>query len=329
MKKLIIILLIAFASCKKETSNNSNNLFTETKDNVKINEPVLLSFGDNSSAETVTWKCEPSTGVTSSIVGDFATYTFATAGSYTITATSSTQKKATYMVNVINTLYDEFGGSFGLGTSKLLKVGVNENVVFTAHNPATAVKSTDWAVHSIPSTLIGFNSDNTQITVSFQTTGAKFVSLTNGGKTEIKSVWVEDSASSASTNIPFLLGDKLNITPSVLADSSGNKTLIFTTASSYKYFCSNDYILCGQLIKNKTYTLSYNGINTNANACNNIVAPKGIQSLSNMLPGNDYTFNIIYQNKLFTGSIVVSQNNVFTITFTDNNLVNISPKIVQ
>ena len=81
MKKLIFIFLIALSSCKKETNNSNtiDNLFTETKDNVQINEPILLSFGDNTTAQTIVWKCEPNNGVTINQVGAYTTTTFANA----------------------------------------------------------------------------------------------------------------------------------------------------------------------------------------------------------------------------------------------------------
>ncbi|MCX6209362.1 MAG: hypothetical protein NTZ59_07600 [Bacteroidetes bacterium] len=332
MKKYltIIIAVFLFASCKKETSNNStiDNLFTETKDNVQRNEPVLLSFGDNTKEQNVVWQCNTPTGVTIDNIGDYATVSFANAGTYTVTAKNSNNKQGTYVVTVNNTVYKEFGSNFGLGASKFVNVGIDEDVEFTVHNPSQPMQDSNWSINSIPSTLKKFNADFTAVTVSFQSAGAKYVTVRNGNNVETRTVWVSDSPVNNTLNVPFILGDKLSITPSVVV-VNGIKNLAFTSTATYKYKCSSDKIIVDAYSKNGKYILSFNGVNIAASSCSNIIQPNATSSFSNMVSGNTYPFSINYQNKTFTGSISVATDGTFTINFNDNNLISFTTKTVK
>lgn len=332
MKKYltIIIALFLFASCKKETSNSNtiDNLFTETKDNVQRNEPILLSFGDNSTQQNVVWQCTPNVAVTKNDIGDYATFIFANAGTYTITAKNSNNKQGTYIVSVVNTLYNELGSSFTMSPSKLINVGINEDVVFTAYNINQNIQDSDWIVHSIPSTLKGFSNNNKSITVSFQTAGAKYVSLKNGNSYETKTIWVVDSSLNNNINVPFLFGDKLNITPSIVLNN-GKRNLQFSTQATYKYRCSTDNIIADIYNRNGTYILSFGGAAISANTCAQINAPSSNNTFANMVAGNTYPFAINYQNKTFNGSVTVDSVGTYNINFNDNNLINIFPKSIK
>lgn len=329
MKKLIFIFLFALASCKKETSSDSNNnIFTETKDNVQRNEPVLLSFGDNSTAQNVVWQCNPNTGVTLNNIGDYANISFANAGTYTVTAKNNSNKQGTYIVTVTNTLYDEFGSALVMSPSKTINVGINEDVVFTAYNSNQNIQDSDWVVHSIASTFKGFGAGNKSITVSFQTPGAKYVSLKNGNTYETKTIWVVDSPTSSTVYTPFLFGDKLNITPSV-AISNGKRNLQLNTTATYKYRCNTDQLIADTYNRNGTYILSFGGASIAPTTCSQIDAPKNSSSLTNMLAGNTYAFAINYQNKTFNGLISVDSSNTFNISFNDNNLISFTSKTAK
>lgn len=331
MKKYLTILIAVFliASCKKETSNNTtDNLFTETKSNVQLNEPLLLSFGDNSTQQNVTWQCNPNTGVSINNIGDYANFSFTNAGTYTVTAKNNNNKQGTYIITVVNTLYNEFGNSFTVSPSKVINVAINEDVVFTAYNSNQNIQDSDWVVHSIASTFKGFGTGNKSITVSFQTAGAKYVSLKNGNNYETKTIWVVDSPANNTVYMPFLFGDKLNITPSVVVNN-GKRNLQLNTTATYKYRCNTDKIIADTYNRNGTNILSFGGAAIAATNCAQISEPTITNSFTNMTVGNTYAFAINYQNKTFNGSITVDANGTFDINFNDNNLVSFTTKTAK
>ena len=328
MKKLIFIFLIALSSCKKETNNSNtiDNLFTETKDNVQINEPVLLSFGDNTTAQAIVWKCEPNNGVTINQVGAYTTTTFANAGTYTVTALNS-KKQGTYIVKVINKIYDEIGGDFSLTASKIINVNKNEDVVFTVHNTTQAVNQLDWSYAGLTATNKGYNVNNTAVTLSFQTAGEKYVTITNGTNKQTRTIWVNDLPQIDIVNMPFIFSDKLYITPSIETIGS-NKNVVFTTATTFNYQCNTDKIFSAASSNNNSYLLSFGGVAINATPCNTIAPAKAVNNFTNM-PIGVYSFSINYQNKTFVGTIAVATDGTYTINFNDNNLIVFTTKIVK
>jgi hypothetical protein len=190
------------------------------------------------------------------------------------------------------------------------------------------MQDSNWSINSIPSTLKKFNADFTAVTVSFQSAGAKYVTVRNGNNVETRTVWVSDSPVNNTLNVPFILGDKLSITPSVVV-VNGIKNLAFTSTATYKYKCSSDKIIVDAYSKNGKYILSFNGVNIAASSCSNIIQPNATSSFSNMVSGNTYPFSINYQNKTFTGSISVATDGTFTINFNDNNLISFTTKTVK
>ncbi len=312
------------ASCKKETSNTVDNVFTETKDNVQRNEPVLLSFGDNATAQTVIWKCEPSTNVTLNNVGAYTTAIFANAGSYTVTALNG-NKQATFNIVVNNNIYDEFAGKIGISASKVLRVGINENVDFTVHNAGSNISQLNWSSQSAPATIVGYSNNNSTITYNFQSPGAKYVTFSNGNFKETRTIWVDDSVYSNTRFSSFILFDKLNITPSFVANGI-SKNLVFNTKTTYNYQCSSDFIIGDAFNFNNTLILSYGGVGMSSIACSNIEKASISNSFTNIRTGSTYPFSINYQNKTFNGSVSIDSSGLCNINFTDNNFISINPK---
>ncbi len=319
------MLLFFVASCKKETTstNTIDNLFTETKDNVQRNEPVLLSFGNNTTAQTIVWKALPNTGVSINQVADYATVSFANAGQYTVTALNG-NKQATYIVNVINTLYDDIGSKFRLTASKILNVQINQDVDFTVHHPAKSINWSDWTIAGTGSTVKGYSANNNTVTISFQTAGEKYVTITDGTNTETRTIWVTDVPATDKTNVPFIFSDALTIVPTLSTDK---KTLYFTTATGYNYQCNTDKIISAADATNNNYKLSYGGVTMASTPCLTITQASCINSFTNM-PLGDAPFSINYENKTFTGSINRSATDVYTITFSNNYLINITQKVL-
>lgn len=317
MKKIILILCVAFAACKKQDSNSTNgdNLFTETKNNVQRNQPVLLSFGDNSSNQTTTWKCEPATAINANIVGDYSTYTFSNSGTYTVTATQN-NKKGTFIINVVNSVYDDIGSNFCVTVDKQLDVNINDNVTFTVHNALGTVATSNWHVESIPSTFIGYSNNNNSITVQFSKAGANYVTFNNGTQKQTKMVWV-NNATPTQKLMPFIYSDKLIIEPS-LDSTSGSKELLFTIKTSYNYWCNTDEIIADAFSKNGNHILSFAGV-ASSSSCPTKDKPTVIAKFSNLAIGNTYPFNLNYENKTFEGSITVATNGTYTINNMKDN----------
>ena len=68
LKKIVtlLVLIASFVACKKIAVENGGNtlLFKQSINNIKKNEPVSLTFGNDSSSANVLWTITPNNNVT-------------------------------------------------------------------------------------------------------------------------------------------------------------------------------------------------------------------------------------------------------------------------
>ncbi len=327
MKKIIYILIlfatfVSITSCKKTTSSSTNsidNLFTERIDNIQLKEPVLLSFGD-AGTSVVDWQVTPNNNFEISKVGKYATVKFNNAGVYTAIAKSN-NKQATYIVTVVNTLYNYIGSSYSVTASKIVGININEDVLFTVNNPQSSNLIWDFK-GQLPNVQI--SPDQKSALVSFKGGISGTVTVSDGINKQSRTVFLNGVSSGGSIeNVPLILGDKLTITPSVETDINGIKTLKFAANTTFNYQCNTDKILSAVIVDNGEYQISYGGVAMAANPCSVITPANCSNSFVNM-PVGLHPFSINYENKTFTGTIDVSATGVFTFNWTNNNLVSLT-----
>jgi predicted secreted protein len=330
MKKIIYILLLfatmfSIASCKKNTvasSNTTDNLFTETINNIQRGEPVLLSFS-SSNTTAIDWQITPNNNVEMSKVGNYATVKFGKAGTYTAIAKVGV-KQATYIVNVNDAVFNDFGTGFSVTASKVVGVNANEDVLFTVHNPGSS--SIVWKF-SANLYIFDVAPDYKSATVSFKSGNTGTVTVTQGNNKQSRTVFLTDSPNTSLATVPFIFGDKLNITPTL---SSDKKTLKLTATSSYNYQCNNDKVLSIGEFANNNLSISYGGVTMSSTLCTSMLPAvcSNSFSFSNSPPVSSFPFTIHYENKTFTGIISVN-NNKYDFTFNNNSLINFTTKHVE
>lgn len=316
---MLFATIISITSCKKTTSSSTNsidNLFTERIDNIKLKEPVLLSFGDASTA-AVDWQITPNNNFEISKVGKYATVKFNSAGVYTAIAKSN-NKQATYIVTVVNTLYSDIGSNFSVAASKIVGVNVNEDVFFTVNNPQSS--NLVWSFKGqLPNVQISL--DKKSALVSFKGGASGTATVSDGISKQSRTVFLNDaSSSSVIENVPLVFGDKLTITPSVETDINGIKTLKFAASTTFNYQCNTDKILSAVVVDNSEYQISYGGVAMASNPCSVITTANCSNGFVNM-PVGLHPFSINYENKTFTGTIDVSASGVFSFNWNNNNLI--------
>lgn len=325
MKKILYILLffatiISINSCKKTTSASTgiDNVFTEKIDNIKRNEPVLLSFKLASNTAVIDWQISPNSTVSIEKAGSYATIRFGSTGTYTVVAKAN-NKQATYTITVLNSLFDEIGTGFSVTASKLVGVGQNEDIVFTVNNPAT--NSITWVVDGyLPTTQIA--ADNKSAVISFKGGKSGTVTVSDGVNKQSRTVFINEAVSNnAIDSVPFIFGDKLNIVPSL---SSDKKTLYLTAATTYNYQCNTDKILSATSVAGNSFEVSYGGVVMASIPCETTTVASCINSFANM-PIGSFPFTIQYENKTYKGTIDVKAAGVYTFNFTNNSLININP----
>ena len=325
--KLVLYWAIIFMifACKKTTSaeGTDNNLFTETLDSVQMNEPVLLSFDNGNSSNAVTWQVTPSGGVTISKAGSYATLDIDSSGTYIITATAS-NKQATYRVNVINRTFNNMGSSFSVTASKVVGVHLNETIVFSVHNASSNIIS--WTTSSNAG-LVTLSADKQTASISFVSGSTGTVTVSDSFHSQSRTIWLDNVNNAAIDTVPFMFGDKLNITPSVITDSTGKK-LIFTTNTTYHYQGNTDQILSLTSNTTNAYRLSFGGVVMAAVPLANVLPATSVNSFQN-IPAGTYPFTVDYANQTFSGTITVTSTGVFTFNWTANNYVSIYPLTVQ
>ena len=321
---ILAIMLITF-SCKKTTtpSNTIDNLFTEKIENIKLNEPVLFSYANPTNTAFVDWTITPNNNFAIEKSGNYATVKFSVAGVYTAIAKVG-NKQATYIVTVVNTAYNNIATGFSVTASKVVGIAQNEEVVFTANN--TTSTNIIWTITSGINTVT-VAPDTKSATISFKNGNTATVTATDGSISQSRTVFINDPTSNNSIDtVPFILGDKIFITPSVQTDAFGVKTLNLSAKTSYNYQCNTDKIL--STTDNTNYAVSYGGVAMSSTICSSIAPATCINSFVNMAVGS-HPFTINYENKTYTGTIDVSATSKFTFSFINNGLLNIYPTEVQ
>ena len=321
----VLAIVISAVACTKVTSNEGlNNVFTEKLDSIQIGEPVVLSFNNGNSAAVVSWTVSPADSITIEKTGAYATLYFAAPGTYTVVASAS-GKQASYQVKVINKTYNESGTSFAITASKLVSVLPNEVVQFNIQNATSSIR---WTTVGTQGLMNVFN-NTLSAAISFRGGSVGTVIASDSFHSQSRTIWLSDTSSNtAFVTVPFIFSDKINITPSVSTDSSGNKTLIMTAKTTYNYQSNADQILNLSTNANGACSLSYGGVIMAAVPQVNVSPAACVNSFSGLTPGT-YSFTVQYANQTLTGSISLNAAGVFTINWLPNNYISIYPLTVQ
>ncbi len=330
---LSILVITLVIGCKKNTPDNNSKtlLFKQTIDNIKKNEPVLLTFGDDNFTDKIVWVITPNTNTSIETIANNATIKFNGSGVYTVTA-SSGNVYAQYIITVDNIDYTiDYGTNFSMTSSKLAGIKQNEPISLSVHNAITG-NQISWAV-STSNPLLSYslhanNAKRTEETISFSgLTGYATITAIDGIYSQRRTVWVSGDTiiSGGSDTTNFILGDKLLITPSV-EEVSGVKKLVFTANTSRKYNCTTDKIL--SFNSNNDYQIDYSGVSISPTTCNTRSVASSINSFKNIQTGT-HPFSINFGNKTYTGSFELMSDGKFVFTWPNNNEVTISPLTVK
>ncbi len=322
-----VLLSLVIFSCKKEMSNSNESslLYTETINGIKKNEPVSFTFGDDNITKKVIWTVTPNNNFTMSSVANNAAIIFSQSGNYKVTAKFE-NVYAEYNVSVDNIDFTpDYGSNFGMTASKLVNININEPIVFSIHNPITG-NSLGWSVYSNSYNLTKDDVKKTA-TITFTSGGYGVVTGDDGINSERRTVWINDSNNTSPNldTVPFIIGDKLLITPSVEQTTTGKK-LVLTASTQKKYHCNTDKILSFNF--NNEYIIDYSGVVVSNEPCNPRSAATCINSFKNIQIGN-HPFIINFGNKTYTGSFNLNTLGQFTFTWLDTSQVDIKPLSVN
>ena len=325
---LVVAIIGLVVGCKKtapDSTSQPTNIFTQTLSSVKLSEPVLLSFDVGNNAAVVSWKVLPNSNYTISKVGVYATFYFSKAGSYTVIASTNNQQ-ATYNISISDTVFtDQSDTAFNLQAAKLLNVLPNEAISFTAKN--TGGNNLVWSASGNVSLA---NTVANPAIFSFGSGKTGSVTVASGSNIRSRTVWLMDSslASAGLAAVPFIFSDKLTITPSVVKDSSGNKTLVLTANTLYNYQSGKDSVLSTVDNSSYGYTLNYGGVVTTVVPASTVKPATSTNNINSMTVGT-HAFLINYGNKTHTGTVTLSALGVFSFGWAGNSDVSIYPLVVQ
>lgn len=302
-------------SCKKLTAptDPKTQLYTQTITDVRLNEPLSLTFGDDDVVDKVAWTVSPNNNYTISTIANNAALQFTNAGTYTVTATMG-DVYATYHITVSNIVYSENPGTnFLLRASKLINVTAHETVDFTVFN--TTASSISWSVMaSMPYTI---NRDDVKKTASitFDGSGYAAVSASDGINTQRRTIYIGNAATGTGDVFNFILADKLFLTPSVEVIPNGKK-LVISARTNRKYNCDGDKILSYNL--NSDYTIDYSGVSIASQTCAARSYATCINSFKNMPAGIAHPFQINFANKSYNGTVKYELGK-YTINWNNNS----------
>ena len=325
---LVIAIIGLIVGCKKTAPDSTaqpTNIFTQTLSNIKLSEPVLLSFDVGSNAAVVSWKVLPNSNYTISKVGIYATFYFSQAGNYTVIASTNNQQ-ATYNISITNTVFtDQSDTAFTLQASKLVNVLPNESVSFTANN--TGGTNLVWSSSGNVS-LANTVANPAIFSLGSGKTGS--VTVASSSNFRSRTVWLQDSslASVGLAAVPFIFSDKLTITPSVVKDGSGNKTMVLTAHTLYNYQSGKDSILSNVDNNSYGYTVNYGGVVT-AMVPASIIKPAISTNNINGITVGTHAFLINFGNRTYTGKVTLNASGVFTFSWAGNSDVSIYPLVLQ
>lgn len=326
-------LLITFfsLSCKKAVPENQPNtlLYSEKILDIKKGEPVSLTLGDDNITTKVVWTIKPDSNFTIKSVANNATIVFSKAGIYTITATLGSVY-AEYIITVDNIQYvPNYGSSFSMTAEKFVNIDENEPIVFSVHNSLLG-SSLGWSVFTNDTSnsyTISPNSANHTATIIFNGKGYFVISADDGVDFQRRTVWVNNVLNSNPNldTVPFILGDKLLLKPSVEQTTNG-KRLVITATTSKKYHCSTDKILSYN--SNSEYIIDYSGVTVAPSPCNPRDLASCTNSFKNMQVGT-HPFIINFGNKTYSGTINLNVLGTYTFTWANTSEVSIYPLAVN
>ncbi len=324
---LSLLICLFEIGCKKEIANNNesvNNLFTDSVPTVKNNEPLLLSFSNGNNATIVQWQVFPNANYSISKVGIYATFTFRKAGVYSIVATANSVK-ATYIVTVLDSVFNAIDTGFNLSASKLVNVLPSEIDSFTVKNPPSP-SSFIWTTSGNISYV---NTASNPAIFSFGSGKTASIQVKVGNQIRSRTIWLSDPSNHNTSldTVPFIFSDKLNITPSVSKDLNGNKILVLTAQTGYNYTSTSDLVLSQLDSSNNQFTVSYGGV-VMAKVPSADVKPASCMSTISMKEGS-FPFVINYGNHTYIGTIELSATGIYTFAWAKNNEVSINPLTVH
>ena len=326
--KYILPVLVLFGSmaCKKTDSTPvSNVVYEESIQNIKKNEPVLLTFDYTNNTAKVTWTVSPSANTTISTVGNSATIAFGAAGTYKVTATAGIVS-AIYTIIVLNVEYTDYGTTFNLSASKQVNIEMNEPILFSVHNSNVSGSRINWSVFPGSFSISRDTIKNTA-TITFASSGFITVTASDGTITQSRSVWVNDPVNTTPDldTIPFPLGEKLQLTPAIII-IAGTKQLVIQATTTNTYHCPTDKIL--SFASAGDYIIDYLGVTISPQPCTPASVATCTSNMGNV-PVGMHSFTISFGNKTYKGSLNVSPSGIYTFTWPDQSGVSISPLVVQ
>jgi hypothetical protein len=333
LKIFTLSLLIAFfsTSCKKTVPENQPNtlLYTEKIVGIKKGEPVSLTLGDDNIKSKVVWAIKPDSNFTINSVANNATIVFNTAGIYIVTATLG-NVYAEYTITVDNIQYTpNYGSNFSMTAERFVNIYENEPVVFSVHNSSLG-SSLGWSVFTSDTSnsyTVSPNNANKTATIIFNGKGYFVISADDGVDFQRRTVWVNSVLNSNPNldTVPFVLGDKLQLKPSVEQTTNGKK-LVITATTSKKYHCSTDKILSYN--SNSEYIIDYSGVTVAPIPCNPRDVASCTNSFKNMQVGT-HPFIINFGNKTYSGTVNLNALGTYTFTWANTSEVSVSPLVVN
>jgi hypothetical protein len=333
LKVSYLILVVTFfsISCKKAIPENQPNtlLYTEKIVDIKKGEPISLTLGDDNITSKVVWTIKPDNNFAINSVANNATIVFSEAGIYTVTATLG-NVYAEYIITVDNIQYiPNYGSSFSMTAEKFVNIYENQSVVFSVHNSLLG-SSLGWSVFTNDTSnsyTISPNSANNTATIIFNGKGYFVISADDGVDFQRRTVWVNKVTNSNPNldTVPFILGDKLQLKPSVEQTSNG-KRLVITASTTKKYHCSTDKILSYN--SNSEYIIDYSGVTVAPSPCNPRDVASCTNSFKNMQVGS-HPFIINFGNKTYPGTINLNALGTYTFTWANSSEVSIAPLVVN
>jgi hypothetical protein len=151
------------------------------------------------------------------------------------------------------------------------------------------------------------------------------VTADDGVSFQRRTVWVNSGSNPDLDTVPFIMGDKLQLKPSVEQTTNGKK-LVITANTVKKYHCSTDKILSYN--SNSEYIIDYSGVLIAPNPCNPRSTAGCANSFKNVQVGT-HPFIINFGNKTYSGTINLNAVGTYTFTWADTSEISIYPLVVN
>ncbi len=333
MKMYNFLFFLIFTStilvgCKKSVVDNNAKilLYAQKIVDIKLNEPVSLTFGDDDVISKVIWTISPEINNSITTIANNATIEFTAAGTYIVTATTD-NVYAQYTITVNNKFFQpNYGSGFSLIASKLVKININEPILFKVYNPSTN-NNINWSTSaSNGGYTIKRDNVNKTATLFFTKVGYATITASDGLNEQRRTIWIDDSLvlnkNEYKTN--FMLGDKLQLTPSIEL-VNGIKKLVITAKTFRKYNCLSDAVL--SYSNNLEYQIDYAGVYISPTTCIARGAAVCVNSFKNIAVGT-HPFAVNFANKTYVGTITLDNFGKYTFGWNNANEVTINPLVL-